>query len=132
MLEACGLLDSTVVVFTADHGENLGSHGLMGKTTPNDESARIPMVFAGPGIARGHVSDTVASLVDLAPSFIEAAGSAAPSHMPGRALNAALGGAKAGDDNVAFFESNRRGCGVRFATTPSPSRGATLKTTRKA
>jgi choline-sulfatase len=116
-LAAHGLTDRTQVVFTSDHGENLGSHGLMGKLTPNEESIRIPMIAAGPGVQRGQVSGAVASLVDVAPTLLDAPGTDIPDHMAGRSLSDALaGGCPPDDENHVFFESNHRGCGVRSRT----------------
>jgi len=113
---AAGLEEDTLVVFTADHGENLGSHGLVQKGTENDESICIPLVMAGPDVARGHrVAGSVASLVDLAPSFLAAAGQGAPEHMHGASLMAEAGGGAA-DGRVAFFETGN-GAGLRSPDT---------------
>ncbi len=61
---AAGLEEDTLVILASDHGENLGSHGLVQKGTENDESIRIPLVMAGPGVAAGtRVTGAVASLV---------------------------------------------------------------------
>ncbi len=116
-LEAAGRLDDTLIVFTSDHGENLASHGRMGKASPNEEAIRVPLVVAGPGVEAGRVSGTVASLVDTAPTLLEAAGVETPGHMQGRSLSASLGGRdRAGDDNLAVFENIDHGVGVRSAT----------------
>ena len=74
-LEQAGQLDNTVVVLTADHGEFLGAHGLYMKNVSGFEEAHnIPMVVAGPGIARGAVSNARVGLHDLAPTLLELAG----------------------------------------------------------
>ncbi len=64
-LEASGQKDSTTVVYTSDHGDNLGTRGLWGKSTLYEESASIPMIINGPGIAAG-ICETPVSLLDLA------------------------------------------------------------------
>lgn len=112
-----GLAENTVVVFTSDHGDNLGSHGRMGKSTLNEESIRIPLCVSGPGVARGHTSAQVASLLDLAPTLLQCAGLSAPRHMQGRNLISALDG-KAPDEtnNFAFIETAGDGCGIRTPT----------------
>ncbi len=68
-----GLADDTTVVYTSDHGDNLGARGLWGKSTLYEESARIPMIIAGPGIQPG-VCDTPVDLLDLFPTILQCAG----------------------------------------------------------
>ena len=72
-LEACGHADDTVVVFTADHGELLGEHGLWYKMSFLDPSARVPLIVRSPGVAPGRVAACVSQL-DLAPTLAELAG----------------------------------------------------------
>ncbi len=78
-LEATGLNDNTVVVFTSDHGEMLGERGLWYKMNFFEWSARVPLIFYAPGrFAPRRVAQHV-SLVDLLPTLIElAAGSPEP------------------------------------------------------
>jgi choline-sulfatase len=52
-LEAAGLAGSTRVIYTSDHGDNLGARGLWGKSTLYEESAGVPLIMAGPDIAAG-------------------------------------------------------------------------------
>ena len=83
-LEACGLREDTMVVFTADHGDNLGSHGRNGKGLPFDESLRVPMILSRPGtLEPAVVTDRVATLLDLAPTLLGHAGVTAPAHFDG-------------------------------------------------
>ena len=72
-LKDSGLQEETTVIYTADHGDNLGARGLWGKSTLYEESARIPMVIAGPGINAG-VCDTPVDLLDLFPTILQCAG----------------------------------------------------------
>ena len=70
-LEARGLADNTIVVFTSDHGEMLGSHGLRGKMIFYDESVRIPCLIRWPGqIPAGGESDACISSVDFLPTLL--------------------------------------------------------------
>ncbi|MCC6532865.1 MAG: sulfatase-like hydrolase/transferase [Burkholderiales bacterium] len=73
-LDDAGLGADTRVVYTSDHGDNLGTRGLWGKSTMYEESAGIPMIAAGPGIPRGNVTDAPVSLVDLYPSILQCVG----------------------------------------------------------
>ncbi len=65
-LERCGQADDTLVVFTSDHGDYLGAHGLFLKgVAPFEEAYRVPLLLRGPGIAPGTVVDEPVSLIDL-------------------------------------------------------------------
>ncbi len=73
-LEETGLAASTRVVYSSDHGDNLGARGLWGKSTMYEESAGIPLIMAGPDVPAGKTSGTPVSLVDAFPTFIRALG----------------------------------------------------------
>ena len=112
-----GLDENTIVIFTSDHGDNLGSHGLMSKGTFNDESIRVPLVVAGPGMMRGQVCPQVTSLLDLAPTMLELAGAKPPEHMQGRSVAPVLRGEAApSPDARAFIESEWHGIAIRTAS----------------
>src|SRR5690606_16983394 len=95
-LEASGEADRTLVVFTSDHGEGLGSHGLYWKAFMYESSVRVPMVIAFPGqLAEGVVNDrTLVSGVDLFPTFCDAAGIPHPPGLCGTSLFAQLDAGK--------------------------------------
>ena len=78
-LETRGLADDTCVVFTADHGDMAGAHGMVMKGTRamHDEVVRVPLVIAGPGVTPGR-SRTPVSLVDLLPTLLDLTGQALP------------------------------------------------------
>jgi len=63
-LDAAGMTEDTTVVYTSDHGDNVGARGLWGKSNFYQESVHIPMIMAGPDVAAG-TCDTPVSLVDL-------------------------------------------------------------------
>jgi choline-sulfatase len=73
-IQAAGLTKSTRVIYTSDHGDNLGCRGLWGKSVMYEESAAIPMIMAGSGITPGAVVNTPASLVDCYRTVLEAVG----------------------------------------------------------
>lgn len=76
-LEETGQRDNTLVVYTSDHGDMLGSHGLTNKQWPYEESAHIPFLIAGPGIQPGRRRQLF-SLVDVVPTLLGALGLGAP------------------------------------------------------
>ena len=78
-LEAKGMLDNTLIVFTADHGDLIGDYGIFDKRYFYEQSVRVPLIMAGPGIelnARlgGRICRELVSGVDLYPTFLHAAG----------------------------------------------------------
>jgi choline-sulfatase len=73
-LDRQGLADDTWVIYTSDHGESLGEHGLFYKQCSYEGSVGVPLVIRGPEIPRGReVSDPV-TLVDLFPTVLDMAG----------------------------------------------------------
>jgi len=95
-LRDAGLESTTRVMYTSDHGDNLGARGLWGKSTLYEESAGVPLIMAGPDIAEGQVVDTPVSHIDCAPTIIEAVGEPRPGPdvMPGASLFAVAAGEK--------------------------------------
>jgi len=74
-LERTGQADNTIVVFTSDHGEMLGDHGIYLKGPYFYEPAvRVPLIMAGPGLASGARVSALVELGDLAPTLLEATG----------------------------------------------------------
>jgi arylsulfatase A-like enzyme len=73
-LEAQGLDDNTIVVFWSDHGYHLGEKGITGKNTLWEQSTRVPLIFAGPGVSAGAKSSQPAELLDMYPTLMELAG----------------------------------------------------------
>jgi len=78
------LEDATRVIYTSDHGDNVGARGLWGKSTFYEESAGVPLIIAGADIERGGVVATPVSHIDCAPAILEAVG--APARVGGREL----------------------------------------------
>ena len=73
-LEETGLANDTRVVYSSDHGDNLGTRGMWGKSTMYEESAGIPMIMAGPDVPENHVCRVPVTLADGFPTFIHALG----------------------------------------------------------
>jgi choline-sulfatase len=71
-LQALGLSEDTTVVYTSDHGDNLGARDLWNKSTLYRESTSVPLIVAGPGIAQGTTCRTNTSLVDIYPTALDA------------------------------------------------------------
>jgi arylsulfatase A-like enzyme len=85
-LDETGHARDTVVVFAADNGLAIGSHGLLGKQSVFEHSTRIPLVVSGPRIPAGGSSDAFAYLHDLFPTLSDVAGIAPPPALDGDSL----------------------------------------------
>ncbi len=94
LLDDLDLAGDTLIVFTTDHGEMLGNHGMYLKGPwPLEDLLRVGMVARGPGVARGKVVAETVSTLDLAPTFYEFAEAAAPFEVQGSSLKRMLAGA---------------------------------------
>ena len=83
-LDEQGVRDSTVVIVTSDHGEEFVEHGRLTHATQlYDETIRVPLVVAGPGVAAGRVVEAAQS-IDLFPTLAKLLGLAAPAGSRGR------------------------------------------------
>jgi arylsulfatase A-like enzyme len=94
-LAARGLLDSSLIVLTSDHGEEFGEHGMVGwhSHTLNEELLRVPLILRMPGRAHaGSRIDRLARSIDIAPTVLEALGLPAPREFAGRSLLPAVRG----------------------------------------
>jgi choline-sulfatase len=88
-LREAGLEGETRVVYTSDHGEMLGEHGLWWKSAMYEAAVAVPLIVAGPDVPAGRTVGTNAMLVDLFPTIVEAVGAAlapADADLPGRSL----------------------------------------------
>lgn len=88
-LEDVNRVDDTNVIYTSDHGELLGRHGLWTKCVMYEESAAVPLLLSGPGIPAGEANDACVSLIDCYPTIIETAGlslSGEEEALPGHSL----------------------------------------------
>ncbi len=85
-LERSGQEDDTVVVYTSDHGEMLGTFGMWWKCSMYEDSARVPLIVAGPGFAPGNRSATAVTLYDLQASIFRATGCDRPADWWGKPL----------------------------------------------
>jgi choline-sulfatase len=89
VLQDSGFKDNTRVIYTSDHGDNLGAPGLWGKSVLYEESTRIPMITTGPDVPSGKTSKTPVTLLDIHQTAVSALGHAphdADTDMSGRSL----------------------------------------------
>jgi arylsulfatase A-like enzyme len=96
-LEAAGASDSTVVVFTSDHGELLGDHWALGKFGWFDAAYHVPLIVADPRRPGGRTVEAFTESVDVMPTIVALAGGDPPGHLDGRPLTAFLDGGAPSD-----------------------------------
>ena len=106
-LADAGQTDNTVVVFTSDHGESLGDHGLMFKGCRFYEGlVRVPLIFRWPKNFRSAFqSDALVELTDLSATLIDVAGLPQPKYMQGKSLIPMLKGELSASQHREFVRS---------------------------
>ena len=98
-LDATGQWENTLIIFTSDHGEQLGDHHLLGKLGYCDESFRIPLVIKDPDAAEqaGRIEEAFTESVDVMPTILGWLGGSAPRACDGRSLLPLLHGTRPAD-----------------------------------
>jgi choline-sulfatase len=89
VVEDLGLLATTRIIYTSDHGELFGAQGLLGKSSLYEGAAGVPLIVTGPEIPENQVVNTLVSHVDLFPSIVDGVGAQiarADMDLPGRSL----------------------------------------------
>lgn len=108
-LKDMGVYDNTLIIFTSDHGEHILDHHLEQKGTFFECSARVPLIFSGPGIPQGKVVSENVGLIDLYPTILDYCGLyLSRKRDPDGNLIYAYSGQKEGDcmSLMPYFESD--------------------------
>lgn len=103
-LEKVGVLDDTLIVFTSDHGDALGDHGLPFKAFFYDSMVHVPLILRGPGVPRGERAGSLVSTLDLIPLFFQSCGVEAPPTLQGLDISPLLQEPSATLREAAFSE----------------------------
>ena len=132
-LNRAGLLDNTIVIYTSDHGEMIGHHGIWGKIVYYESSVGVPLLMTGPGIRAGHhrVAHPV-SLLDLFPTTCGLAGLPIPEGLDGVDLHELLADPETAKPPRDFAASASFAYGVRinYNTTDENQAGAAMRLVR--
>jgi len=110
-MEERELMKNTIIIFTSDHGDNLGERGLFYKGNMFEGSVRVPLMVYWPGHKLGDrkiISDNV-SQVDLVPTMLEAAGIEVPEYMAGEDMLPLMNGKESWEDHSVYSEYYTRG-----------------------
>jgi len=107
-LDRLGLAERTAVIFTSDHGDLQGSHGLKNKSSFLEESVRVPFIASVPGGARGVVCEALVSTTDMYPTVLGLAGAPAEPTAEGRDYAPAIW-AHTQEENTAVYSEDQSG-----------------------
>jgi arylsulfatase A-like enzyme len=102
-LEELGLEEHTLVVYTSDHGEMLGSHALKAKRFAYDESSRVPLLIKLPGNQKQRIVREPVSHIDIVPTILDCMGYETEEPLQGKSLVDVLNGGEL-KDNYVYFE----------------------------
>ena len=119
-LDETGQADNTIVVFTSDHGEMMGSHGRMHKRAPHEESIRVPFFVRYPGVTRPGSSSVLFSSIDLYPTVCGLAGLEIPPHCEGSDFSAILRGKPGPSPDHVFLMNDGGGLDEGDEGLPPP------------
>lgn len=102
-----GILDKTIIVVAADHGESLGEHGESSHAFfVYDATVSVPLILKLPDSnSKAKIIDVQVENVDIMPTLLDLLGIAVPKEVQGRSLAPLLAGSRAGDDRMAYSES---------------------------
>ncbi|HHV58711.1 MAG TPA: sulfatase-like hydrolase/transferase [Clostridiaceae bacterium] len=114
-LEAQNLKESTIIVFTSDHGDSMGAHGLIQKHNAfYDTITQVPLIISWPSHIEPQVTDELAELVDIVPTLLDLAGLQSPFGVQGRSLK-------------QFLEKDSRYTPKEFVVVESGEHGEPMK-----
>ncbi len=102
-LKQKGQFDNTIIVFSSDNGLALGRHGLMGKQNVYEHSVRVPMIVAGPGVAKAQQRSQVCYLYDIYPTLCDLAGLKTPETVEFKSLTPVLKSPDAAHRDHLYF-----------------------------
>ncbi len=108
-LKQSGELENTLFIYTSDHGESLGEHGLWFKNNLYDMAARVPLVMAGAGLPKGKRVNAPVAHVDVAASMLDLAGSDGVEKLRGHSLIPMVFDQKGDHPGYAFSECHSEG-----------------------
>jgi arylsulfatase A-like enzyme len=102
MLDKLNLTGNTIIIFSADQGIAIGSHGLLGKQSLYDAAMKVPLIFAGPGVPKGR-SDAMVYLLDIYPTVCDLVGAPLPVGIDGVSFKTVMKGQPHGPRRELFL-----------------------------
>ena len=129
-LEASGQLDNTWIIYSSDHGEMLGDHGLMAKFNFYRSSVQVPLIIRPPGGCEAVTSDALAALIDIGPTLLDAADAPPLTDVSGRSLLPTISGDQSGRESLfsEIQKQSRKGEAPTFRAVCNQRYRLTLET----
>ncbi len=114
-LKQSGVLDNTVVILTADHGDMLGSHHEWNKGQLYSKAVDVPMIVRWPAEAEKGLrnTDSIVSLVDIMPTILDICGIDVPDHVQGHSFRPQLSGKASEHHAEAYIETSFNHIGIK-------------------
>ena len=103
-LDDLGLRDNTLIIFTSDHGEMAGAHGVFGKGVMFEEALHVPLIVRGPGQTTGLRTSCPAATIDLMPTLLDYASCQVESCAEGVSLRPLIEGHSTLFDRIVISE----------------------------
>ncbi len=97
-----GLFENTILVYAADNGLAIGSHGLLGKQSLYDDCMNVPLIISGPGVPKNQVTEALVYLFDLFPTLSDLCHLPAPAGIDGKNLAPVIRGEAKGVRNSLY------------------------------
>lgn len=128
-LDDAGIADDTILVFSSDHGDMIGSHRMCLKQEPFEESIRIPFIVRYPGRVPKHtITDALLTPVDVMPTLLALAGAACPKGVEGTSFDQAAMGKRSDQTDAVLIMKMLPGGGPWTINAATPWRGVRTKT----
>ena len=123
-LAECGLDENTIVVYTSDHGDMMGSHRLLAKCVMFEEAVRVPLLVRLPGQTQAQRIPQPVSQVDLVPTLLDWMGQPLPSGLEGQSLRSLVEGSNSAEDVFIEWNGPNNGLGdaIGRVSVPEPMR----------
>ncbi len=110
-LEELGLDENTIVVYTSDHGDMMGSHQLVAKTVMYQESVRVPFLIRTPGQKEARRVSGPVSQIDITPTLLDLMGKMPPESLQGKSLKPWMESGKSLEDDIVIQWNGDNGKG---------------------
>ncbi len=106
-LDKAGVADNTVIVFTSEHGEMAGDHGMLEKRSFFEEASKVPLLFRVPWLSKDQtkVPGSIGH-IDLVPTLLDLSGGEVPDHLQGNSVVPVMKGEQDLADNNVFIQWN--------------------------